>query len=171
MDTFLTDLQPDLSPKGQEYYAHGASEESLPEVTAGKGEGDAEDPRGAGRLPVSEKALEVAVRLAQQDGRQVAAVAVLDRSGDPHLERLAEDLKAKARRHLQEVLQAAGNFARSRGVQLKPIFCEGHPGEAIITCAEQEGAEIVVLGGSGKRRTSRGSAALPIKSAVPRLAP
>jgi nucleotide-binding universal stress UspA family protein len=98
--------------------------------------------------PVSEKALEVAVKLAQQDGRQVAAVAVLDRSGDPQLERLAEDLTAKARRHLEELLQAAVNFARSRGVQLKPIFCEGHPAEAIITCAEQEGVGIVVLGSS-----------------------
>lgn len=99
--------------------------------------------------PVSEKALEVAVKLAQQDGKQLAAVAVLDRSGDPHLERLVEGATAKARRHLEEMLQAAVNFARSRGVLLKPIFREGHPAEAIITCAEQEGAEIVVLGSRG----------------------
>ncbi len=100
--------------------------------------------------PVSEKALEVAVRLAQQDGRQLAAVAVLDRSGDPLLERLAECLTAKARHHVEEILQAAVNFARSRGVRLKPIFREGHPAEAIITCAEQEGAEIIVLGSRGR---------------------
>jgi nucleotide-binding universal stress UspA family protein len=99
--------------------------------------------------PVSEKALEVAVRLAQQDGRQLAAVAVLDRSGNPHLEQLAESASAKARRRLEDILQAAVNFAHSRGVQLKPIFREGHPAEAIIVCAEQESAEIVVLG-SGK---------------------
>src|SRR5205823_9547859 len=83
------------------------------------------------------------------NGKQLAAVTVLDRSGDPHLERLAEGMMAKARRHLEEVLQAAVNFARSRDVQLKPIFREGHPAEAIITCAEQEGAEIIVLGSRG----------------------
>jgi nucleotide-binding universal stress UspA family protein len=100
--------------------------------------------------PVSEKALEVAVRLAQQDGKQLAAVTVLDRSGDPHLERLAGGMTAQARRHLEEILEAAVNFARSRGVRLKPIFREGHPAEAIIACAEQEGAEILVLGGRGR---------------------
>lgn len=94
----------------------------------------------------SEKALEAAVRLAQKDGRQVTAVSVLDRSGDPRLERLAEGVKAQARRHLEEILQAAVNYARSRGVQLTPVLREGHPAEAIIACAEQEGAEMLVLG-------------------------
>ncbi|HKI37647.1 MAG TPA: universal stress protein [Gemmataceae bacterium] len=119
--------------------------------------------------PVSEKALEVAVRLAQQDGRQLAAVTVLDRSGDPHLERLAEGMSAKARRHLEEVLQAAVNFARSRGVQLKPIFREGHPAEAIITCAEQEDAEVVVLGsrGSTTDRPGLGGTANQVSSHSP----
>jgi nucleotide-binding universal stress UspA family protein len=100
--------------------------------------------------PGSEKALEVAVKLAQQNGQQVTAVTVLDRSGDPQLERLAEHVTPKARRQLEEVLHAAANFARSRGVQLTPIFREGHPAEAIIACAEQEGTEIIVLGSSGK---------------------
>jgi nucleotide-binding universal stress UspA family protein len=105
--------------------------------------------------PGSEKALEVAVKLAQQDGRLVSAIAVLDRSGDPQLERLAEGVRAKARRQLEEILQAAANFARSRGVQLTPIIREGHPAEAIIACAEQEGVEIVVLGSSNASATPR----------------
>jgi nucleotide-binding universal stress UspA family protein len=97
----------------------------------------------------SEKALETAVQMAQQDGRQVTAISVLDCSGDPRLERLAEGVKVRARRHLEGVLQAAVNFARSRGIQLTPILSEGHPAEAIIACAEQEGAEVLVLGSSG----------------------
>src|SRR5262249_30713608 len=96
--------------------------------------------------PASEKALEAAVRLAQQEGGLLAAVAVLDRAGDPRLERLAEGTRPEARRHLAEVLGAAANFAHSRGVRLTPLLCEGHPAEAIVTCAEQEGAELVVLG-------------------------
>jgi nucleotide-binding universal stress UspA family protein len=102
----------------------------------------------------SEKALEAAVKLAQKDGRQVTAVSVLDRSGDPRLQQLADGVKAEARRRLEEVLQAAANYARSRGVQLTPVLREGHPAEAIITYAEQEGAEVLVLG-RGKGEAAR----------------
>ncbi len=97
----------------------------------------------------SEKALAAAVKLAQRDGRPVVAVAVLDRSGDPHLEQLAEGIRAWGRRRLEEVLQAAVNFARARGVQLTPLFSEGHPADVILACAEREGAEVIVLGGNG----------------------
>jgi len=75
----------------------------------------------------SEKALTTAVRLAQQNGGPLAAVAVLDCSGDPRVEQLAEGPKGRARRHLDEVLQAAANFARSRGVRLTPLLREGIP--------------------------------------------
>jgi nucleotide-binding universal stress UspA family protein len=104
----------------------------------------------------SEKALEVAVKLAQQNGRHITVVTVLDRSGDPRLDRLAESAREKARLHLEDVLQAAANFARSRGVGLTPILREGHPADAIIACAEQQGTEIVVLGSSGKKATQSG---------------
>jgi nucleotide-binding universal stress UspA family protein len=97
-------------------------------------------------LPGSEKALETAVWLARQDGGEVAAVTVLDNSGGPHQERLLEGLKGPARRHLEEVLQAAANFARSRGVRLTPALREGHPAEAILSFAEEEGADVLVVG-------------------------
>jgi nucleotide-binding universal stress UspA family protein len=98
----------------------------------------------------SEKALEVAVRMAQQQGgRQVTAVTVLDRSGDPRLDQLADGLKAQARRSLAETLEAAVNYARSRGVPLTPVLREGHPAEVIVACAEQEGAELLILGSNG----------------------
>jgi nucleotide-binding universal stress UspA family protein len=104
---------------------------------------------GVDGSPSSEKALEAAVRLAQRDSAQLAAVAVLDRAGDPQLQRLVEPVRPRARRHLEEVLTAAANFARSRGVRLTPLFREGHPAETILTCAEQEGTDLVVLGGRG----------------------
>ncbi len=101
--------------------------------------------------PGSEKALEVAVRLAQQDGRRISAVSVLHSSGEPQLEQFAASIKTQTQRHLEEVLQAAVNFARSRGLQLTPILREGHPAAAIIACAEQEGTELLVLGSRGDR--------------------
>lgn len=103
--------------------------------------------------PGSEKALESAVRLAQRDGRQVIAVSVLHRAGDPYLDQLATNVKARARRELEEVLQAAANFARSRGIQLTPILREGHPADAIVCCAEHERADLIVLGCTGNSAT------------------
>jgi nucleotide-binding universal stress UspA family protein len=100
--------------------------------------------------PGSEKALEAAVRLAQRDGSQLAAVAVFDRPGDPWLDQLAVGVQALRRRRLGELPQAATNFARSHGVHRTPLFREGHPAEAILTCAEQQGADLVVLGGRGR---------------------
>jgi nucleotide-binding universal stress UspA family protein len=104
-----------------------------------------------------EKALEAAVRLAQQDGGCVTAVTVLEQTGNPALDQLTEDVKSQARRHLEELLQTAANFARSRGVRLTPVLREGHPADAIISCAEEEKANVLVLGAN---RLSNGDSGL-----------
>ena len=96
----------------------------------------------------SEKALEAAVNLAQQNGGRVTAVTVLEHIGIPGVDQLTEDVKVQARRHLEELLQTAANFARSRGVRLTPLLREGHPADAILTCAEEEKANFLVLGAS-----------------------
>jgi nucleotide-binding universal stress UspA family protein len=94
----------------------------------------------------SEKALEAAVDLARQNGGRVTAVAVLEQVGNPRLDRLTENAKIQVRGHLEELLQTAVNFARARGVRLTPILREGHAAETIVTCAEEEKADILVLG-------------------------
>jgi len=98
----------------------------------------------------SEKALEAAVKLAQQDGGPLTAVTVLEQTGNPGLDRITEEVKARARHRLEELLQTAANFAKSRGVRLTPILREGHPADAIITCAEEEKADILVLGANSQ---------------------
>ncbi len=95
-----------------------------------------------------EKALEAAVRLAQQDGGRLTAVTVMEQTGNPALDQLTEDVKARTKSGLEELLQTAANYARSRGVRLTPILREGHPAEAIIRCAEEEKATLLVLGAS-----------------------
>jgi len=97
----------------------------------------------------SEKALEAAVKLAQWDGGQVTALTVLERTGNPHLDRIADAVKDQALGRLDELLQTAANFARSRGVRLNPILREGHAADAIVACAEAEKAEVVIVGGNG----------------------
>lgn len=76
----------------------------------------------------------------------MTAIAVLKRPADSKLDRLAEDILSKARRHLEELLEAAVNFARSRGVKLVPILREGHPAQTIVACAEEEKIELLMLG-------------------------
>ncbi len=94
----------------------------------------------------SEKVLDSAVKLAQQEGSRITAVAVLEQGGHPPLDQLSGSAKAQVRQRLEELLQAAANFAQSRGVLLTPLLREGHPADTIITCAEEMQANFVVLG-------------------------
>jgi len=77
-------------------------------------------------------------------------------TGNPRLDQLPEDAKAQARNHLDELLQAAANFANSRGVRLTPILCEGHTADAIITCAEEQKSHLLVLGAGGEPGVNAG---------------
>lgn len=119
-------------------------------------------------LSGSEKALEVAVQQAQLKGGHLTAIAVLNRSDDPGLERVAEAARAQVRPRLEEVLKAAVNFARSRGVQLTPLLREGHPAETIITCAEGERADLLILGShNGNGASGLGGTADQVSSHAP----
>ncbi len=97
----------------------------------------------------SEKALDVAVKLAQHDGGLVTAVTVLERSGNPRLDCLSDDARKQARRRLEQLLRTAANFAASRGVRLTPVIREGHPADAILCYAEEEAIQLLVLGAGG----------------------
>jgi nucleotide-binding universal stress UspA family protein len=97
-----------------------------------------------------ENALEAAVKLAQQNGGRLTAVTVLEQTGNPALDQITEDVKFRARHGLEELLQTAANFARSRGVRLTPVLREGHAAETIIACVEEQKAEILVLGANSR---------------------
>jgi nucleotide-binding universal stress UspA family protein len=117
----------------------------------------------------SEKALETAVKLAQQNGGRLTAVTVLDAAGVPPWGRLPESCRTQARVRLEELLQTADNFAKSRGVFLSALLREGHPADAIVACAEEQQAELLVLGGSSKsaRQTEIGGTADQVSNHCP----
>ena len=78
----------------------------------------------------SEKALEAAVKLAQQDGGRLTAVTVLEQTGNPAPGSTHGGCQGPERgARLEELLQTAANYARSRGVRLTPILREGHPAD------------------------------------------
>jgi nucleotide-binding universal stress UspA family protein len=95
---------------------------------------------------VSEKALKTAVALARLQGGQVTAIAVLERPRTPGFAGLTGDLEGKSRLRLEELLQSAVAFAQSQGVSLVPVLRAGHAADAILTYAEQEQVDMLVLG-------------------------
>lgn len=97
----------------------------------------------------SEKALEAAVNLAQQGSCQLVAVAVLKRCAGSDVPSFGDEAELAGKGALEDALQAAWNYARSRGVILTPILREGHPADAIVSCAEEEKPDIVVVGSGG----------------------
>jgi nucleotide-binding universal stress UspA family protein len=90
--------------------------------------------------------LEAAVRLAQWDTGTVSAITVVEREDTSPLEPPDKTSTNPLRRELDELLQTAANFARSRGVLLRPVLREGHPANTIIACAMEAEAGLVVLG-------------------------
>jgi len=114
-----------------------------------------------------ESALEAAVKLAQQNGGLVTAITVLEQTGNAALDELTEGARVHARQRLEELLKAAANFARSRGVRLRPILREGHPADAIITCAEEEKAEILFLGANREAGDRLGGTADQVSNHCP----
>ncbi|MHB0958813.1 MAG: universal stress protein [Pirellulaceae bacterium] len=100
--------------------------------------------------PRNEQALEAAVKLAQQNGGRLAAIAVLDYTVVPRGELLPESCRMQARERLEEILRTAELFAQSRGVLLSAILREGHAAEGIVRCAEEQRADLLVLGSSSK---------------------
>ena len=110
----------------------------------------------------SEKALEAAVNLAQQDGGRVTAVAVLEHIGNPRLDRLTEDLRSRRGVAWRNSFRLRP-ISPVRGVRLTPVLREGHPANAIIMCAEEEQANL-----SGPRRQQRAQGQTPAW-ATPRI--
>ena len=116
----------------------------------------------------SENALQTAVRLAQQDGGRLTALTVIERTGNPSLDRITQNMRGQIQGRLEELLQTASNYARSRGVQLTPMLREGHPAETILRCVEEEKAAILVLGaGSSNGDSTLGSIADQVSNYCP----
>jgi nucleotide-binding universal stress UspA family protein len=105
--------------------------------------------------PVSERALELACRLASDSGSTVVAVAVVEVA--PLLPLDAHMVDEERAAH--ELLERAGATADSYGVALAPRMLRARTaGEAIVRVARQESAELVVIGGPRRWTSSPGAA-------------
>ncbi len=60
-----------------------------------------------------------------------------------------------ARSEGERVLAAAATEATSRGISVRTVLCDGEPVAAIEAFAEQEGADLIVMGSHGRKGLKR----------------
>jgi nucleotide-binding universal stress UspA family protein len=105
--------------------------------------------------PAGEKALAAAVDLAAHYRAHLTALSVADL---PHVVGMVDEvdeMRQTAEGHLRQVCEAAVAYAKSRGVALRAVVVRGHAADAIVSFAETEGVDLVVLGQHGHSRVAR----------------
>jgi len=103
--------------------------------------------------PVSEPATAQAIDLAATVGARLLVVNVIDPSRRPAASRPLRIDQQRSER-MQPLLEVVGK-ARGRGVEATYLLWTGEPGRSIVSAAEAEGADLVVVGTRGLDRSGR----------------
>jgi nucleotide-binding universal stress UspA family protein len=110
--------------------------------------------------PWSERALELAVRMAKASHLELVVVAVLTPDyvpqkratwGVAHSLRVEEDVRQLA----QRVLQKASTHAKAQGVTHVCELRQGRPAEEILKAVEEHQCDVIVIGSRGLSGVSR----------------
>ena len=103
----------------------------------------------------SDAALEAVCALPAEDRRHVVLYSIAGTAlvvgGHGYREAVMDDLRAQAER----IVDAAEDKARSRGITAEGQVAEGSADEALIAAAQQEKADLIVLGSHGRRGIRR----------------
>jgi nucleotide-binding universal stress UspA family protein len=100
----------------------------------------------------------IVVGIDESEASDAAIAAVLELPVDERQRVLfcsAADLSNDAREHAQRVLGKAIGLARARDIAVSGLVISGTPHEALLIVAQQEGADIIVLGSHGRRGFQR----------------
>jgi nucleotide-binding universal stress UspA family protein len=100
----------------------------------------------------------IVVGIDESEASDAAIAAVLELPVDERQRVLfcsAADLSNDAREHAQRVLGKAIGLARARGIAVSGLVISGTPHEALLIVAQQQGADIIVLGSHGRRGFQR----------------
>jgi len=120
--------------------------------------------------PPATAALLHAIELAAQCGAQLLAAAV---ARVPEYAGTVDEVNGAledARRYFEATLDRAAALAKDRGVELTTHVLVGHPAEALVRFAQDQGVDLIVVGPrglSGVRRLLLGS----VSAALVRHAP
>jgi nucleotide-binding universal stress UspA family protein len=110
---------------------------------------------GSDDSQTARQAVVAAADLAQLAGGTLHIVTVYDPKS-VHPEHLPPELQLSTTTHPADVLLAElARIAQDRGLEAEVHAATGDPAEAIIRVAEQEGAELVVVGNKGMRGARR----------------
>lgn len=98
------------------------------------------------------RAASVALGLGKISGGQVTAIYVADTNRTSHLpdDMLLFSIRELLLKEGKESLKQVESLAKDMGVAFKSIVAEGNPGEEIISFAEKEGMDIIILGAVGR---------------------
>ena len=102
----------------------------------------------------AESAFDHALELAARLSAQLLVVSVV-RPPEPATRIELEAILDAARQHFEEAFVRLRERAASRRVALKAETAVGHPAEQIVAFAEQDGADLIVMGRRGKTAFAR----------------
>ena len=124
--------------------------------------------------PASEPALAEAIEMAKGDGAELLIAHAYQPPNAPQAESVAtgiyDEWVQNLRDRVEERLGPLVEKARKEGVKAEALILSGTPYEAITEAAENEGADLVILGTHGRRGVSRfflGSVASRVISSAP----
>jgi nucleotide-binding universal stress UspA family protein len=105
--------------------------------------------------PNSEKALATAVDMAVQFKADLLAVGVAELPEVVAMIDEVDSIRQNADDYFKQIGEAAVEYAKSRGVALRSLVVHGHAAAEILRLAENEQADLVVLGRQGHSRIAR----------------
>lgn len=105
--------------------------------------------------PNSEQALAAAVDLAAHYQADLIALSVAEVPEVVATLDEVDEIRQNAEDYFRKIGEAAVEFAKSRGVNLRSVVVRGHAASEIIRFAETEGANLVLLGRQGHSRIAR----------------
>ncbi len=124
--------------------------------------------------PASAPALEQSVKMARRDGALLLIAHAYQEPGLVELShapaRVFEQWDQTLRESVERKLRPLAEYARKEGVEARTLLLTGFADEAIIEAAEQQRADLIVMGTHGRRGAARlflGSVASRVISTAP----
>jgi nucleotide-binding universal stress UspA family protein len=98
----------------------------------------------------SERATAHAIYLAKETGAELLVLHVVETTIIWYTATLYQKMVDQLREFGEEVLKKALGRAKEAGVMARSMMIDGHSGTAIVKVAEQEGADLIVMGALGR---------------------
>jgi nucleotide-binding universal stress UspA family protein len=103
----------------------------------------------------SEKALAAAVELVTRYQAELDALSVAELPEVVAMVDEVDEMRQSADEYFRKIGEAAVEYAKSRGVNLRQVVVRGHAADEILRFAEAEQVNLIVIGRQGHSRVTR----------------